>query len=34
LFGAETWTLGEAENKYLESFHVWVPVMDGEEYLD
>jgi hypothetical protein len=23
LLGAETWTLGEAEHKYLESFQMW-----------
>ena len=34
LYGAETWTLRAAEQKYLESFEMWCLEKDGEDQLD
>ena len=33
-YGAETWTLRAADQKYLESFEMWCPEKDGEDQLD
>ena len=34
LYGAETWTLRAADQKYLESFEMWCWETDGEDQLD
>jgi hypothetical protein len=31
LYGAETWTLRAADQKYLESFEMWWLEKDGED---
>ena len=33
-YGAETWTLRGADQKYLESFEMWCTEKDGEDQLD
>ena len=34
LYGAETWTLRAADQKYLESFEMWCLEKDGKDQLD